>query len=69
MVDVLEGQERLAEFLDRVDGAHPEQVLLERADEPLGAAVALRCPDEARGAGRPQATRVLSSKEPLPFCI
>ena len=37
-----------AQFLDRPEGADPEQVLLERPDETLGAAVAFGRPDEGR---------------------
>ena len=33
--------ESLAQFLDRVEDPHPQQVLLERADEPFGDAIAL----------------------------
>jgi hypothetical protein len=40
VVGVLEDEEREAELLDGVEAAHPEQVLLERADEALDAAVA-----------------------------
>jgi hypothetical protein len=36
----------LTKFLDRLEVPDPEQVLLERADEPLGAAVALGRADE-----------------------
>src|SRR5215217_1220499 len=35
-------EQRLTEVLDGVEGAHPREVLLERADEALGAAVPLR---------------------------
>ena len=35
-------EQRQAEFLGSVEGPDPDQVLLERADEALGAAVALR---------------------------
>src|SRR3954465_6076506 len=34
-------EQRLPKLLDGVEGAHPEQVLLERADEALGAAIPL----------------------------
>jgi hypothetical protein len=37
-VGVLEDVERLAQVLDGVEAADPEQVFLERPDEPLGAA-------------------------------
>ena len=36
----------LPEFFDRFEGRDPEQVLLERADEPLGAAVSFRSAHE-----------------------
>src|SRR5271166_466986 len=39
VVSLSERQQRLSEFFDRFEGPDPEQVLLERADEPLGAAV------------------------------
>jgi hypothetical protein len=39
VVGLSERQQRLSEFLDGFKGPDPEQVLLERADEPLGAAV------------------------------
>src|SRR3954467_11956031 len=35
VVDLPKDQQRLTEVLDGVEGAHPEQVLLERADEAL----------------------------------
>src|SRR3954449_8025179 len=41
-------EQRLTELLDGVEGPHPEQVLLEGADEALGAAVPLRGPHEGR---------------------
>src|SRR3954469_2441424 len=39
-------EQRLPKLLDGVEGPHPEQVLLERADEALGAAISLRRPHE-----------------------
>src|SRR3954471_23834386 len=44
VVGLAEREQRLTEFLD--EGPHPEQVLLQGADEPLGAAIAFRCPHE-----------------------
>ena len=41
-----ECEQRLPQFLDGLEGPHPEQVLLQGADEPLGAAIAFRCPHE-----------------------
>src|SRR4051794_12505892 len=38
----------LTELLDGVEGAHPEQVLLQGPDEPLRTAVPLRRPHEGR---------------------
>src|SRR3954452_22320939 len=38
------------QFLDRLEAPQPQQVLLERTDEPLGAAVALGLADEGRRA-------------------
>ena len=39
-------QQSLTQFLDTLESPHPEQVFLQRADEPLGAAIAFRCPYE-----------------------
>src|SRR3954452_16024690 len=44
VVDLPKAEQRLTELLDGVEGAHPEQVLLERADEALGATVPLGSP-------------------------
>ena len=41
--EVLEGD---PEFLDGVEGSHPQQVFLQRADEAFGDAVPLRFPDK-----------------------
>ncbi len=41
-----EREQRLPQLLDGLEGPHPEQVLFQRADEPLGAAIAFRCPHE-----------------------
>ena len=46
VVELLEVQKGQAQLFDRVEGADPQQVLLERADEALGAAVALRLAHE-----------------------
>ena len=46
VVGLAEREQRLTQFLDGLEGPHPEQVLLQGADEPLGAAIAFRCPDE-----------------------
>jgi hypothetical protein len=46
VVRVLEGVERLAQLLDGLESADPEEVFLERPDEALGAAVALGLTDE-----------------------
>jgi hypothetical protein len=46
VVGLPELDQREAEFLDRPEGPDPEQVLLQRPDEPLGAAVALGGADE-----------------------
>ena len=45
---LLELHQRLPEFLDRVEGSHPQELFLQRADEPLRYAVAFRGLDEAR---------------------
>src|SRR5918912_365151 len=50
----LERQQRLAELLDGREEPHPEQVLLQRADKALGAAIALRRPDKGRRALDPE---------------
>src|SRR3954463_3553404 len=49
-VSLAEGEQRLTQLLDRGEAPHPQQVLLQRADEALGAAVALRRPHERRRA-------------------
>ena len=41
-----ECEQRLPQLLNRLEGPHPEQVFLQRANEALGAAIAFRCPDE-----------------------
>src|SRR3954464_6262417 len=46
VVELPKNEQRLTELLDGVEGAHPEQVLLERADEALGAAIPLGGPYE-----------------------
>ena len=46
VVSLAERQQRTTQFLDGRKGPHPQQVFLERADEPLGTAIAFRCPDE-----------------------
>src|SRR4051794_36693719 len=50
VVGLAEREQRLAQLLDGLEGSHPEQVLLQRADEPLGAAIAFRGADEGRRA-------------------
>src|SRR3954454_2998750 len=50
VVGLAELEQRLSEFLDGLEGPHPQQVLLQRADEPLGAAIAFRGADEGRRA-------------------
>jgi hypothetical protein len=46
VVCVPELQQGLTQFFDRLEVAHPKQVLFQRADEPLGAAIAFRRADE-----------------------
>ena len=41
-----EREQRLPQLLDGLEGPHPEQVLLQGADEPLGTAIAFRGADE-----------------------
>ena len=50
VVGLPEVEQGEAELLDGLEGPHPEEVLLERPDEPLGAAVALGRADEGRRA-------------------
>src|SRR3954468_12391369 len=50
VVDLPKDEQRLTELLDGVEGAHPEQVLLQGPDEALGAAVALGSPHKGRRA-------------------
>src|SRR3954452_20012075 len=50
VVNLPELLERQAQLLDGGEGPDPEQVLLQRPDEPLGAAVALRLAHEGRRA-------------------
>ena len=46
VVELPERDQRVAELLDGVEGPHPQQVLLQGADEALGAAIAFRGSDE-----------------------
>jgi len=46
VVGLAECQQSLTQFFDTLESAHPQQVFLEGADEPLGAAIAFRRPDE-----------------------
>ena len=46
VVGFAERQQRLTQFLDGRKGPHPQQVFLERPDEPFDAAVALGRADE-----------------------
>src|SRR5919112_3385734 len=50
VVGLPEPLQRRPQLLDRLEAPHPQQVLLQGADEPLGAAVALGLPDEGRRA-------------------
>ncbi len=49
IVPLLELQECQAQLLHGVEGAHPQQLLLQRPDEPLGATVAFGFADEGGG--------------------
>src|SRR5262245_60763146 len=51
LLELVEGEPQI---LDRLEGPHPEELLLERADEALGHAVALRFPDERRAGLDPE---------------
>src|SRR4029453_14829854 len=44
VVDLAKDQQGISEVLDGIEGPHPEQVLLQGADEALGAAVPLGSP-------------------------
>src|SRR3954447_27068160 len=46
VVGVSEREQRLPQLLDGLEGPHPEQVFLQRADEALGTAIAFWCPHE-----------------------
>src|SRR3954454_1840219 len=46
IVDLPKLDQSVAKLLDGVEGPDPEQVLLQRTDEALGAAIAFRCPHE-----------------------
>src|SRR4051812_18074180 len=50
VVAPLEREQRQAQLLDGVEAADPEQILLQHANKPLGAAVALRFAHKGRGA-------------------
>src|SRR5262249_43645150 len=54
VVALPEGEQRLAEFLDRGEVLHPEELFFQGADEALGAAVALRFSHEGGTAGDAQ---------------
>ena len=49
VVLTLELQQGLPQVFDRLEGPHPQEVLLEGPDEPFGAAVAFGLADEGRG--------------------
>ena len=55
VVDLAERQQSLAQFLDCLEVAYPQQVFLERPDEPFSTAVTLGCADEG---GRSSGTEV-----------
>jgi hypothetical protein len=46
VIGLAEHQQHPTQFFDRLEMTHPQQVFLERADEPFGAAIPLRRPDE-----------------------
>src|SRR3954463_13384326 len=50
VVDLPKDEQRLTELLDGVEGAHPQEVLLECADEALGTAIPLGSPHKGRRA-------------------
>src|SRR3954470_3977795 len=59
VVDLAKDQQGLTEVLDGVEGAHPEQVLLERANEALGTAIPLGSPHEGGRACDTQERKLL----------
>src|SRR5215813_14113564 len=54
VVALPEGEQGLAEGLDRGEVLHPEELFFQGPDEALGTAVALRFPHEGRAARDPQ---------------
>ena len=54
VVGLPEREQRLPQLLDGLEGSHPEQVLLQRADEPLGAAIAFRGAEKAAELSMPR---------------
>ena len=54
VVTLLELEQRQAQLLHRVERPHPQQLLLERPDEPLGHAVAFRLAPERRARQDPR---------------
>ena len=54
VVALLERVKREAQVPDGVEGLHPQPLFLQRADEPLGDAVALWLADERRARRDPQ---------------
>jgi hypothetical protein len=66
VVGLAEVEQRPAKLLDGVEGLHPQEVLLQRADEALGAAVALRCADEPAHRGRGSTKVQLTNSGHLP---
>ena len=54
VVAVAEGEQGLAQVLDRGEVLPPEELFFTGADEALGTAVALRFPHEGLAAGDPQ---------------
>src|SRR3954467_13646123 len=58
VVRPLELPQRLDQLRDRGERPNPEQILLQGADEPLGAPVPLRLPHEARRAGHAEERRL-----------
>src|SRR3954451_10011056 len=59
VVDLPKDEQRLTELLDAVEGPHPEQVLLERANEALGTAIPLGSPHEGGRACDAQKSKLL----------
>src|SRR5687768_10215565 len=79
VVALPESEQSLTEVLEGVEGAHPQEVLLQGADEPLRAAIPLRCPHKGgraldaqegelllEGLGHVLRSMIMAHREPAP---